>query len=198
MLRYTLLALLFCAGASVACPVHRAEQEPRLRVHVYDFVGLPSTTPELAETETARLLRPAIQVTWMNCRIVSNQSCGQEFLAGDIIVRILPHAPATTGADVLGSAMIANQGVYASILYDRVLTMRGYGIPSHSVLGKVMAHEITHLLLGVNSHASRGIMRPRWSVNDFRIGNTPFWFYTPEQQAVMREQLARRTAIVGQ
>ena len=36
------------------------------------------------------------------------------------------------------------------------------------ILGCVMAHELGHLLLGSNSHSDKGIMLPRWEVNQVR------------------------------
>jgi hypothetical protein len=125
---------------------------------------------------------------------MSGNPCRQEFLAGDIAVRIIPHAPLTIGRNAVGSATIADQGVYAVILYDRVRAMQSYGVPAYSVLGKVMAHEITHLLLGADSHAPTGVMRPHWTVSDFRIDSASLWFYTPRQRAALREQFARRVS----
>jgi hypothetical protein len=60
----------------------------------------------------------------------------------------IPHASAPIGANAVGAATIAHPGVYALIFYDRILSVQQYGTPVYSVLGKVMAHEITHLLLG--------------------------------------------------
>ena len=197
MLRSTFLVLLLGAGISVACPVRHADPDPHLRVHVYDFVGLSTTELDFAEVESSRLLHPAVPVTWINCHAVGDQPCGQEFRAGDLAVRVLPHAPATLGRNILGVATVADQGVYAAILYDRVRALRSYGLPSGSALGRVMAHEITHLLLGPGSHASIGVMRPNWSVRDFRIDSTSLWFYTAKQQAAMHAQLACRASATG-
>src|SRR4051812_43870266 len=112
MSRYVLLALFMGIHASVAYPFSRADQDPPLRVHVYDYVGLPSSVLDFAEAETSRLLRPAIPVQWMTCHVVSSKPCGQEFLAGDIVVRVVPHASAPVGVNAVGAATIAHPGVY--------------------------------------------------------------------------------------
>jgi hypothetical protein len=52
------------------------------------------------------------------------------------------------------------------LLYDRVLNAQGpAGAPS--LLGYVLAHEIVHILQGVDQHAPIGIMKRRWEAGDF-------------------------------
>ena len=36
------------------------------------------------------------------------------------------------------------------------------------ILGHAVAHEIGHLLMGTNSHSSRGLMRGNWNVDELR------------------------------
>ena len=193
-MRFTFLALLLSSRISVACPTPHADPDPHLRVRVYDFVGLSSTEIDWAEAESSRLLRPSVPVTWMNCRVAGDQPCGQEFRAGDLAVRVLPHTSAMIERHIVGVATVANQGVYAAILYDRVRALRSYGQPSGLALGRVMAHEITHLLLSADSHAPMGVMRPRWGVRDLQIDSASLWFYTAKQQAAMHAQLACRAS----
>jgi hypothetical protein len=35
------------------------------------------------------------------------------------------------------------------------------------LVGHVLAHEIVHMLQGVNLHSSSGIMKPRWDSRDY-------------------------------
>jgi len=52
------------------------------------------------------------------------------------------------------------------LFYDRVLSTAGPAV-APSLLGHVLAHEIVHILQGVNVHAASGIMKPRWDKRDY-------------------------------
>jgi hypothetical protein len=52
----------------------------------------------------------------------------------------------------------------ASIFCDRIATMPGPPTYFANPLGDVIAHEVGHLVLGVNSHTRSGIMRPNTDV----------------------------------
>ena len=52
------------------------------------------------------------------------------------------------------------------LFYDRVLSATGPAV-TPSLLGHVLAHEIVHILQGVNLHATSGIMKPRWDKRDY-------------------------------
>jgi hypothetical protein len=62
------------------------------------------------------------------------------------------------------------------------------------VLGFVLAHEITHVLQGIARHSETGIMRARWTDNNFRqMGNRDLMF-TAEDVQMIRHRLAPRDA----
>jgi hypothetical protein len=55
------------------------------------------------------------------------------------------------------------------VFYDRVKNDRVKNRPGYaaSVLGHVIAHEITHILQGAVWHSEQGIMKAQWSRADF-------------------------------
>jgi len=68
--------------------------------------------------------------------------------------------------DVLGFAAVpdAGMGRIAYVIYDRVRQIAaGHGADEVGLLGSVMAHEISHLLLGRDSHADGGLMKDHWN-----------------------------------
>ncbi len=65
------------------------------------------------------------------------------------------------------------------IFYDRVTAMaQSNSVVVNRLLAYVLAHEITHILQGVNTHAESGIMKANWTYDDnyrmrnFRLGFT--------------------------
>jgi hypothetical protein len=48
------------------------------------------------------------------------------------------------------------------IFFDRIEKMPD----AWTVLGYVMAHEITHIIQGISRHSGSGLMKPHWSSRD--------------------------------
>jgi hypothetical protein len=71
------------------------------------------------------------------------------------------------GVDVMGVAISGAteaRGRIAYVFYNRVERAAiAHRIPIARGLGHVMAHEIGHLLIGVNSHSGHGLMSQEWN-----------------------------------
>jgi hypothetical protein len=57
------------------------------------------------------------------------------------------------------------------------------------ILGSVMAHELGHLLLGLNSHSVSGLMRARWENDELRCLDMGTLVFLPEQGKRMRARI---------
>lgn len=116
-----------------------------------------------------------IDLAWTNSRPrgcnFRNTACEEGTSLGGFSVRIQPHAPKTLARDALASARRSlESGVQIEVYNDRVSAiLRGHFAPERVVLGYVLAHEIGHALQGNPHHSQIGIMRVRWSNNDFRL-----------------------------
>ena len=81
-------------------------------------------------------------------------------------------------------------GRIAYILWPRVEAFaHAGGGQAPKVLGRVMAHEIGHLLLGHNAHTRDGIMRAAWNTPDF-TGIDNGAAFSVEQSGQMRGRIA--------
>ena len=82
----------------------------------------------------------------------------------------------------------------SSVFYDRVIGLLAHGASTSLpvLLGRAMAHEIGHLLLGPNSHSPTGIMRASWSGRDLSLDGLPYLLFTPEESRQMKKRLAER------
>src|SRR5439155_23282002 len=81
--------------------------------------------------------------------------------------------------------------VYADLTAD---VARRAGVDSRELLGRAMAHEIGHLLLGTNEHAATGLMRAAWSRAELRRDHTPDWQFLPGEVEQMRAAIAKRNS----
>ena len=93
-------------------------------------------------------------------------------------------APAAIRSEVLGYSFVdveTQTGVLATILADRVnRKARRVRISFDVLLGRTVAHELGHLLLGTNDHTQAGLMRSMWSNEDLRGGPAAMRFSTPD------------------
>jgi len=141
-----------------------------LTVRVYDGTGLSKAITRGAMDAAAQALRPAsIEVMWVTCARSSGGRCGTPLGPGEVIVRLVRGAGAEAGASdlSLGNALVdpaTGIGVLATIYVERVERMASSaGTDVGTLLGRAMAHEIGHLLLGGGPHGVSGLMRPRWT-----------------------------------
>jgi hypothetical protein len=69
---------------------------------------------------------------------------------------------------VLGHAAVGaipGPGSLATVFIDRIESVAGQAdTQPWPIAGRVIAHEIGHLLLGSNSHSERGLMRDVWTL----------------------------------
>ena len=164
-------------------------------IRVYDIYGLSPETRREALAMTAEVLEHAgVQAVIVDCSAGAFATpCRTSVAEGEIILRI--HRHPKDGAHVLGDAIVRGDAgpstvatVYAAAIADRA---RRTGTPLATIIGRVSAHEIGHLLLGTSTHASHGLMRPSWQLQ--RLDRTDLDF-TSEDAATIRARLTRRDA----
>lgn len=107
-----------------------------------------------------------------------------------ILIEFTSLTPKTLDPGALAYAYVF-EGVHIRIFYDRV---RNTDRPRATVipLAHVMVHEITHILEGVNRHSEWGVMKARWTPNDFvDMQHKPLPF-DPLDILLIRKGLANR------
>jgi hypothetical protein len=164
-------------------------------IRVYDLYGLPPETRQEALAVAVEALEHAgIQAAIVDCSArPAVAACRTGLGDGELALRI--HRHAKDGAHVLGEAIVRLSGpstiatVYAAAIAERA---RGTGGRLSTILGRVAAHEIGHLLLGTNGHAPHGLMRPSWDLARLDRGD---WNFTVEDAAAMRARLTQRDAV---
>jgi hypothetical protein len=172
-----------------------AEQStPKVRVLVYGFPGLGPYTMQGAETEATRILRIAgIEVGWIDCTRDTRPVCTSvPAAATDLIVRILPKALPWANSDVLGLAGPTGICPAAFLFFDRISALRTHTRRIPLILGRVMAHEMTHLLLPEEGHSISGLMKGQLTSDDLGLAGSIFLGLSRQAQDRLREQISRR------
>lgn len=171
-------------------------------VRTYTQPDSAGAIPTARHTAGAILGRAGIEVRWLECGpaepMASPDACSRPVQPNELVVRILSAGTVGSRADVdtLGFAFIdldAGGGSLATVYADRVRAMaQGAGVDAAELLGRTMAHEVGHLLLGTNRHASRGLMRASWSSTDLRRNHATQWLFGGEEGEAMRRVIASR------
>jgi hypothetical protein len=162
--------------------------------------------PELlaAEGEAAAILAQAgVEARWVDCptsegELDKYRDCPSAWQATDFALRVLPKAMVGSHAkwqEAIGSTPECGRvgTCTSSIFFDRANRLaEGTSATLPVLLGRAMAHEIGHLLLGANSHSRTGIMRAFWSGEELSLAARPYLLFTPQQSQRMKARLSER------
>lgn len=177
---------------------------PTIAVRVYDYAGVPPAIAKRAREESGRIFRKAgVATEWILCTIpgqvmAAHPRCATQPLATDIQLNILSARMARKMMhhhSELGLAVPLPNGFghHASVFYHRIDELAESGQASRALLlGHVMAHEIGHLLLGVNSHSATGLMQEPWGRDQRERASLGTLLFTEKEAEQIRRQVADR------
>ena len=193
-------------GRCLTIPVDAQGPVPtEIVIRIYDAFGLPA-----AEISTIRQIAGAIlgsthtRITWRECRPQNSRgeegdTCADTLPPLEVVVRLVTGPSARGGPTVLGESLVDREiakGTLSTVFADRVTTVaRQVGLPRAVLLGRALAHEVGHLLLGTTTHTQTGLMRADWSAVALRSGTNQDWTFSPDQAARIGQALLARTAL---
>src|SRR5215510_8238994 len=162
-----------------------------LPVTVFDYANVPAQWLSWAEESMSRIYREiGVEITWQDAR--------SEARTG-LIVLILPESRSIKESipqSVMGysSGTADERRRVAYVLYGRMDQFRLEQVPAiqrANLLGHLMAHEVGHLLLPVQSHSPSGIMRARWSRADLELAQQGRLRFTADQAESIRSKVSQ-------
>jgi hypothetical protein len=179
--------------------VMRAESAAALTVRLYNTAGFPSADLRSGRREAELMLRETgLRLVFRHCgRAVADapaDACDSALGRSEVVVRLInaPAFNASLHADAFGVAYVvkgAERGWLATVFPDRIaIAAARVGTDAGTLLGRVMAHEIGHLLLGVGYHGEAGVMRAVWADNRL-AGNNNQWHFSIGEAARMQRRL---------
>jgi hypothetical protein len=182
--------------------------ERRVVVRVYDVGSLaPAVRAAAIRTASAIVEQADVPVEWHDCTTDGRRpECRNTRRIGNLIVRILPAF--VPGSAARGSALAAGAnagepglrlglavidpdtriGEMATLFHEQVLTVADRsGVDYSELLGRALAHEIGHLLLGVTGHSATGLMRAVWTDTELTSNRSEDWLFAPaDRQRLQR------------
>jgi hypothetical protein len=195
---------VFIAGIWAALPLQAEERPaPELTIRMYNAFGVSSKDILAAQETAGRILQTAgVRANWRECWRDAGiarggmRVCADTLHATEVIVRIVAGRPEhQNGRMGLGySLVVAPSGAatLATVFGNRVseLAQRVHVEPT-TLLGRAIAHEVGHLLLGIDDHTSDGLMRAHWSDVALHEGADRWRFSATEADHIRAEVLAR-------
>jgi hypothetical protein len=183
--------------------VHAAVIDPQLTISVRAYSAFDRMHVDLdeARAQVEAAFRPTgIAIEWVDCHGQSAPAhCESPPQADEVVVRIVTATESHRGPFVpLGVSLVDSQkraGCYATIYLDRIIALaERVDTEAGPLLGRAIAHEIGHLLLGTTRHASDGLMRKIWSPKELQRNDANDWIFLRREVAAIREAVANRLA----
>jgi len=174
-----------------------------LVIRTYDTFGVPAGDLDTARRTADGALRAAgLDTSWTACQASGRHvdqppaRCGLVPESGELLIRIVAGAGGTDQAGALGDAFIDSknrQGMLATLYGGRIAALAGRaGIEPGALLGRALAHEVGHLLLGTSAHRGRGLMRAHWTLDELRRPIEVDWLFSGSDAVAMQAGLTRR------
>ena len=178
-----------------------ANTSPRSVVLVaYDTFGVRSAELAAARAAVEAILRLAsLQAAWHTCpktdvlANAANPVCTTGLTNGGVAIRIVAATPAVPIGS-LGSSLVERErgGVLATVFADRVHTLASLaGVEPGILLGRVIAHEVGHLLTKSPAHTPAGLMRARWTIGELRRDLPDDWTWSRQDVAAIARGTTR-------
>lgn len=191
---------------TVTAPIEAASNTPaEAAVRTYNYALVSAEQLALARSAADSIFRGAgISLLWIDCRVPQNESgatCTDPLdERGDLLLRLTDGAPAHKAASgprlALGASMLDRErraGVLMTVDLLAVRTIAGQALADlPMLLGRAIAHEIGHLLLGTFEHPRAGLMRALWSHDELRGIRPASWWFSPREAAQMRSRLTAK------
>jgi hypothetical protein len=155
------MAILMGAAAGVV----QAADDIRVDVYTLQDDWVASTRTSLAKHYASELFEKiGVRLVWHSGKPRAQSGDGHV----EIGMRLVGRAPCELPPGVMGFAFPYRKAKKEVVLYqDRVLHLtKRYAALADLALGYVLAHELAHVMQGIDRHSDSGVMKSHWSPGD--------------------------------
>jgi hypothetical protein len=172
-------------------------------IRTYDASGLPEGDRGAALAAASAILEDAgLAVARLACDDIdpgaTDSPCRVPLRTYELTLRLVRVPSTARGGHpvTLGFSLVETDvrfGSLATVYVDRIAALAdASGVDLPTLLGRAIAHEIGHLLLGTSAHARVGVMRASWSPEALRHSTARDWRFTPSDAEALRTAARRR------
>jgi hypothetical protein len=193
----------FLAAASPAFAAVIDVDVMPLVVRLYGGPAVSSSDSQSALEEAKTILADAgFAPEWITCPadVPAPKRCTVPLVGAELVVRLATAPPPANPLHLipLGYSLVdpgTQSGALATIYLDRVKWLAGASTADvATLLGRAIAHELGHLLLGTPQHGRFGLMRAVWSSQTLRNSRPAEWRFSAREAKQMRAAVTARTA----
>jgi hypothetical protein len=169
-----------------------------MTVRIYNYAGIARRELNLAESVATDIFRAGgVQIIWYDCgpstHADNDPDCSRSTSGTTFNLRICLNCTAfLTSPEHEVRGFATGDTATVSSVWTADLPKTLY-VSSELVFGRVIAHELGHLLLGPG-HASVGIMKARWTGEDLEPGTLKLLMFTKQQGRLVRSVLKSRAS----
>ena len=193
--RATSWLAVILAGAAVCMPPTElaATEAPRasVTVRVYQQTAdLTSALEDRALREAETVLRAAfVDLHWQDCTGQNRPpACDVPGGPSELVLVVRDGDPCQEMPARLGHAIAG--GVMATVHLNCIAWLARVSRTNAAVLlGRVIAHELGHLMMRASSHPRRGLMRAKWTLFELRRNHATDWAFTPADVEAIHQPL---------
>jgi hypothetical protein len=188
--RWVGLGVAACAALSSASTPASARERPSIVVYVDNRAAVPPHDIARAQLELTSVFHAAgVEIEWSNTGLVGallgTRATPRRRQVVVMVVNAGRDEPRHASGCPLGYALPS--GGIAYVFYNRIVTLsRSQPVDVDLTLGRVIAHEVGHLLLPAGRHPNYGIMR---ATLDLAVKNPNR--FTDDEAQKMQDGLAR-------
>jgi hypothetical protein len=194
------LAAIACLGPD-ALARNAAIILDSITIRIYDSAGVtPNDRTAALKTAGAILSRADLDATWIVCTPPRDgrqqPGCDTSPASHELVVRLTHSSPGAEDGNsrAFGYSLIdatTATGTLSTVFVDRVDWLASTGKAARAdVLGRAIAHEIGHQLLGSNDHSARGLMRQTWTADELTRNRADDWQFSSAQRAALHARWA--------
>jgi len=158
-----------------------------LTVSIFNDASVPQSVSVAQERAVLIMHRAGISLVWLDCGTPENRArnagCSAISFPQHPSIRLVCRA-GLAGQDTFGQSFqdAAGAGSYAVVYFRTLQTSKAAEVVNPGeLLGHVVAHELGHLLLGLNSHSANGLMSSVWQASELRQASQGDLFFTGDE-----------------
>src|SRR5215467_9218693 len=178
------------------------EANLQVEVGVYNHSAVPARMLARAEHEAGGIFeRAGVATIWLHCPLTAQEALHNSGCAQGrnprLMLRLLSNSMTENlqlKSEIFGAARLADNQDFAEVadIYADRTRELAKGFEFDVILGRVIAHELGHLLLGKGSHSAAGIMHTPWRARDLEsTSEGAKSFLTTENKRIRAQILAR-------
>jgi hypothetical protein len=184
--------------------VHPLLAAALVTIRIYNYASVNPAELAGARDDAERIFQgTGLSLRWVNCRVPGDgggEACLEPLRpGGEFVLRLLDgNAPVTSHVSLGSSIFDGQSGTGVLITVDprliHLLALQAEA-DAPTLLGRAIAHELGHLLIGSPNHAPYGLMRALWSQRELRSRKSSRnWRFSSDEGARMVGNLQRTRA----